>query len=65
MKINDSKIDKIVSEVADSFRCFGGGKANEFNPISIALAEKPPMFAAGVDVRSVVEFVLREAKVLK
>lgn len=50
--------DRTTKLVAENFSTFGGGKANEWNPVSIALAKQPVMFAAGVDVKSVVKFVL-------
>ena len=53
---------KITSTVAKCFRCFGGGNdGGGFNPIAAALAEQPPMFAAGVDVETVVACVLSES----
>jgi hypothetical protein len=50
----------IVSAVAARFRTFGGGKVNPSNPISVALENKPPQFAAGVDIAEVVEFIVNE-----
>lgn len=55
---HDEKIADIVQRVGVQFRTFGGGRTSEFNPIAAALKDKPPMFAAGVDVRDVVEFVV-------
>jgi hypothetical protein len=59
------EIDQLVSTITQKFSCFGGGKASNFNPIANALTDKPPMFAAGVDVENVVRFILKESKKLK
>lgn len=53
--------DDIVKAVAESFPSFGGGKTSFYNPIANATADKPPMFAAGVDIKAVVNFVLERA----
>lgn len=59
------KTSAIVKLVSDNFRTFGGGKGgNGFNPLAEALKDKEPQFAAGVDVREVVEFVLSASKEL-
>ncbi len=50
-------IDDIVAAVAAEFRTFGGGQDSEYNPVTHALKDHEPMFAAGVDVRDVVKFV--------
>lgn len=55
-------VSKIVNEVCNHFRVFGGGEvvpANH-NPIAHALKDEKPMFAAGVDVENVVRFVLEQ-----
>lgn len=55
--------EEIVATVAREFRCFGGGQGKDSgNPIAVATAEKPPFFALGVDVRSVVERVVALGK---
>ena len=51
-------IEDLVRQINIHFRTFGGGRGSEFNPIAEALKDKPPSFAAGVDVRDVVEFVM-------
>lgn len=56
------KVDKITQIIGQKFRSFGGGQTGFNNPIAIALKDKPLQFAAGVDIKSVVEAVLREAK---
>lgn len=55
---------QIVADVAQNFCCFGGGNVSQGNPISIALADKSPMFAAGVDVGEVVRFILAQTSKL-
>ena len=52
-------IEEIVEEVTNQFRTFGGGQTSEWNPISAALSDHPPQFAAGVDVEDVVKFIAR------
>ncbi len=59
-----SKFTKdIVKSIGISFRTFGGGIETPGNPISMAIADKPLMFAAGVDVEDVVVFI--EAAIAK
>ncbi len=56
--------DDITRSIGLFFATFGGNKpATLGNPISEALKDRPLMFAAGVDVKSVVEFVIDELKV--
>jgi len=58
MKITPETPADITALVAHNFRCFGGGRTSNSNPISNALKDTPPSFAAGVDVQQVVDFVL-------
>jgi hypothetical protein len=60
MRMTQKNIDQIVRVIAQNFRCFGGGQFTEGNPLSVALQNNPPQFAAGVDVRDVVLFVLKQ-----
>lgn len=53
-------VDFIVGEVANKFRCFGGGHVPFGDPIAHVLRNKPAQFAAGVDVKKVVTFVLAQ-----
>ena len=55
------QIDEIVEAIQQEFRTFGGGiyNPNSNNPIAFALKDKPAQFAAGVDVKDVVTFVLK------
>ena len=55
-------IPQIVKDVARAFPSFGGGKTSEFNPITAALKDREPMFAAGVSIEAVVNFILEKAK---
>lgn len=55
-----TRVNTLVNKVGQQFRTFGGGRDSEYNPITHALKDQPPSFAAGVDVREVVEFVLGE-----
>ena len=56
------KIDKITQIIGQKFRSFGGGQKGFNNPLAIALKDEPLQFAAGVDIKSVVKTVLREAR---
>lgn len=56
-----SKTDRITMQVSAKFRTFGGGNATQGNPLAHALKDRQTTFAACVDVREVVQFVLRRA----
>lgn len=58
-------IDEITKAVAESFPSFGGGRTSHYNPLANALANKPVQFAAGVDIKSVVKFVLEHSGIGK
>lgn len=62
MKIQPETRKDIVTFVSMNFRSFGGGQISQGNPVSAALSNNPPMFAAGVDIGEVVDFVLNLAK---
>ena len=51
-------IAKITKTAAGLFPSFGGGKVSAGNPVSHALKDAPPMFAAGVDISAVVRLTL-------
>jgi len=59
----NEKIKRITVAVNERFPSFGGGRNRNtnFNPIAAALKDKPPMFAAGVDIEEVVRFIVEEA----
>ncbi len=62
-EMEKKSIKKIVEAVGDNFRTFGNGKESSWgNPLAAAFEDKPLMFAAGVNVREVVEFVLALTK---
>lgn len=50
-------IDTAIHEIGQRFRTFGGGRDSDTNPMAHALRDQPLQFAAGVDVRAVVEHV--------
>lgn len=52
--------DEITKRIASEFRCFGQGSAADDgnNLIAAATADRPPIFALGVDVQAVVERVI-------
>lgn len=58
MTAYEQEVERITEAVARRFRTFGGGKVTPGNPLSAALKDAAPQFAAGVDVREVVCFVL-------
>ncbi|MDP3697850.1 MAG: hypothetical protein Q8R55_07655 [Candidatus Taylorbacteria bacterium] len=62
VEMEERKIQKIVAAVAKNYRVFGGGTGSEFNPITEALKNESPQFAAGVNVEAVVRFVVRNAE---
>ncbi len=55
---SDSIEENITRAVGARFPTFGGGQTSMFNPIVNATADKPLMFAAGVDVADVVRFIV-------
>lgn len=62
----EQKIEQITELVSNRFNTFGGGKKSSWgNPIAAALEDKPLVFAAGVSVRDVVEFVVFYAGVIE
>ena len=64
MKVIPETTNDLVLLVAANFRSFGGGHVTRGNPISHALQDQSPVFAAGVDIREVVEFVLKHQPIL-
>lgn len=56
------KVDKITQIIGRKFRSFGGGQSGFNNPIAAALKDSPLQFATGVDIKSVVKEVLKEAR---
>lgn len=60
--MNDEEVTEIVNAIVKNFRCFGGGQGTAGNPIAHALKDRPPVFAAGVDVEDVVRFVIQQVE---
>jgi hypothetical protein len=58
LELSPSVRNAVILIVAARTRTFGGGGVSEGNPIAAALADRPPMFAAGVDVGEVVDLVV-------
>lgn len=58
MKIIPENIEDIVAIICHEFPSFGGGRASDNNPISMALKDESAVFAAGVDIKKVVKRVL-------
>lgn len=63
MPLNDPLVATIVVRASDHFPSFGGGiERGQRTPITAATKDKPPTFAAGVDIEQVVRFVLEQAE---
>jgi hypothetical protein len=58
MKLEPENREDVVALIANNFRCFGGGQSNDYNPLSQMLKDEPAQFAAGVDVKEVVDCVI-------
>lgn len=54
----DTERPEIVDAIVKNFRCFGGGRVSDSNPVAHWTKDAPPMFAMGVDVADVVRFVI-------
>jgi hypothetical protein len=54
-------IDKLTQMTGQRFRSFGGGQKSNWNPVVNALKDKPLQFAAGVDIKEVVAFILDQS----
>lgn len=49
--------ERLIGEVSRRFKTFGGDRAAGGNPIAAATEGEPPIFALGVDVGEVVDFI--------
>ena len=58
MKIIPENNQDITAIIASEFRCFGGGRTSNFNPLVNAMTDHAPSFALGVDVQDVVNRVV-------
>lgn len=56
-----NNVDRITKLIGQRFRSFGGGQKSNWNPVVNALADNPLQFAAGVDIKDVVEVVLDQS----
>jgi len=54
------QIKELTEKVGRKFRSFGGGHGQSGNPLAEALKDGPLQFAAGVDIKSVVIFMIEE-----
>lgn len=58
-RVSEQERQQIAADVASEFPCFGQGAASSSsNPIQEWTQDKAPMFALGVDVRRVVDYVI-------
>jgi hypothetical protein len=61
--VSKDEAEIIAEEVAKHFKCFGGGQSPKpFDATLETLKDGPLQFASGVDVESVVRFILRESR---
>lgn len=59
MWLSENDRRKLVTKVTEHCRTFGGPKKSDWgNPLVDLLKDEPPQFAAGVDVRSVVDLIV-------
>lgn len=56
-----TKVDEITQIIGRKFLSFGGGRGSQFNPMAEALKDEELQFATGVDIKSVVQEILKEA----
>lgn len=56
-----SNINKLTEITGQRFRSFGGGQGSNWNPVVNALKDNPLQFAAGVDIKDVIVFVLEQS----
>ena len=54
-------IEEITQFIVHNFRSFGGGQKSNWNPMVNALKDEPFRFAAGVDIKDVVEAIMKES----
>lgn len=57
-----SESERITEIIGRKFKSFGGGREDRYNLITHALKDGPLQFALGVDIKDVVETVLKEAE---
>lgn len=58
-KLTPQELEVITSMVQDEFKTFGGGQKSTWgNPILAALEDHEPAFAAGVNVKEVINYVV-------
>ncbi len=65
MKIIPETEEDVVKMITAEFRTFGGGQVSSSNPLSAALKDNDPAFAAGVDVSEVVRRVIELNRVIE
>ncbi len=59
MAEHDKNVEIVTAAIAERFRSFGGGNVSPDNIVSHALKDDPAMFAAGVDIKEVVEATIQ------
>lgn len=63
MKITQSKLSNLITNVGITFPTFGGGQTSNYNSLVNALKDQEYQFAAGVRVKDVLAFVLKELRI--
>ena len=64
--MDEERVREIVVLTAQAFTTFGGGCVRDTsNPIAMAMQNQPAQFALGVDVASVVRFVIDHYEMYK
>lgn len=61
-RITNDLVADVTNKCRANFRSFGDGRYDPTNPISAALADERPNFAAGVDIEEVVLFVINSIR---
>ena len=59
--MDETRVARIIQQVAANFETLGGGRTVYGNPISEITKNDPPTFVTGVSVEDVVRFVLEKA----
>ena len=58
MWMNEHDRQELTKLIEQEFSTMGGGQTSEWNFLVNALTDKPLMFAAGVDVRGVIDLIV-------
>jgi hypothetical protein len=56
--ISENKKNVLITELVRRFPTFGGGEITPGNPVSYALKDEEPQFAAGIEIGHVIDILL-------